>query len=127
MVKRFSEVVCTGLLVLMSSAFSRDASGARGIDQDDRPIVVLETSLGDIVLELRPDRAPKTVANFLGLVRAGFYDEMLFHRVVNRAVIQAGVAGGGPLSTWIGTTTAMPLRRGCRPEPRPRTRSGRAD
>jgi peptidyl-prolyl cis-trans isomerase B (cyclophilin B) len=59
--------------------------------QDDRPVVVLETSRGNIVLELRPDRAPKTVEHFLGLVRSGYYDEMLFHRIVPSAVIQVGV------------------------------------
>ena len=84
-------VVCFGLLVLTSSASSPRLSGERGTKQDDRPVVVLQTSLGDIVLELRPDRAPKTVEKFVGLVRAGFYDDMLFHRVVNRAVIQVGL------------------------------------
>ena len=80
-------VFCLGLLGLTSSASSPHG----GADQDDRPVVVLATSLGDIVLELRPDRAPKTVENFLGLVRAGFYNEMLFHRVVTRSVIQIGL------------------------------------
>lgn len=89
--KRVLRVVCLGLLVLTSSASSPRLSGERGTDQDDRPVVILATSLGDIVLELRPDRAPKTVANFLELVRAGFYNEMLFHRVVNRSVIQIGL------------------------------------
>ncbi len=62
-----------------------------GHAQDANPVVVLETSRGEIVLELRPDRAPKTVENFLNLVRAGYYDEMLFHRVVRDAVIQVGL------------------------------------
>jgi cyclophilin family peptidyl-prolyl cis-trans isomerase len=66
-----------------------DAVGAHA--QDANPLVVLETSRGDIVLELRPDRAPKTVENFLNLVRAGYYDEMLFHRVMSDIVIQVGL------------------------------------
>ncbi len=90
-VRRLSKLACGGLLVL-----ALGASGARHAEksvpkQDGRPVVVLQTSLGDIVLELRPDRSPKTVENFLSLVRAGFYDEMLFHRVVNHAVIQVGL------------------------------------
>ncbi len=91
MVKRPSMVACMGFIVFTLGTFVAASAVVVEADQDARPIVVLETSLGDIVLELRPDRAPKTVANFLGFVRAGFYDEMLFHRVVNRAVIQAGV------------------------------------
>ena len=52
--------------------------------------VVLETSMGDIKLEMRPDKAPKTVANFLGLARSGFYHNMIWHRVVKGFVIQTG-------------------------------------
>jgi cyclophilin family peptidyl-prolyl cis-trans isomerase len=46
--------------------------------------------MGDIHIELRPDRAPKTVENFLQLVQSGFYDEMVFHRVVRDYVVQTG-------------------------------------
>ena len=66
---------------------------ALGAAQESDPIVVLETSLGDIRIELRPDRAPLSVENFLTLVRAGHYDEMFFHRVVNDVVIQTGLLG----------------------------------
>ena len=52
--------------------------------------VRLETSLGDIVLELYPDRAPRTVANFLRYVDEGFYAGTVFHRVVPGFVIQGG-------------------------------------
>ena len=57
---------------------------------DDQPRVRLETSMGDIVLELLPERAPATVANFLRLVDDDFYDGLIFHRVVAGFVIQAG-------------------------------------
>jgi peptidyl-prolyl cis-trans isomerase A (cyclophilin A) len=56
----------------------------------DRPIVRLETSLGNIDIELFPDKSPKTVENFLTLVDGGFYDGLIFHRVVAGFVIQAG-------------------------------------
>lgn len=57
---------------------------------DEPPRVVLKTTMGDIVLELYPDRAPKTVANFLGYVDEGFYDGTLFHRVIDGFMIQGG-------------------------------------
>ena len=56
----------------------------------DEPRVRLETSMGDIVLALFPDRAPATVDNFLRLVDDDFYDGLIFHRVVAGFVIQAG-------------------------------------
>ncbi|MBL0332589.1 MAG: peptidylprolyl isomerase [Chlorobiota bacterium] len=53
-------------------------------------IAILKTSLGDIKIEFYGEDAPKTVANFLGLAKQGFYDGILFHRVVSGFVIQAG-------------------------------------
>jgi cyclophilin family peptidyl-prolyl cis-trans isomerase len=58
---------------------------------DSIPIVVLETSLGEVHMGLFPDRAPKSTAHFLRLVERGFYDEILFHRVVRDFVVQAGL------------------------------------
>ena len=46
--------------------------------------------LGTITVELRPDKAPKTVENFLSLVRDGFYDGLIFHRVIKGFMIQGG-------------------------------------
>ncbi len=54
------------------------------------PRVALETSLGKIVLELDPAKAPKTVENFLGYVKSGFYDGTIFHRVIPGFMIQGG-------------------------------------
>lgn len=47
-------------------------------------------NFGDITLELYPDKAPKTVANFLKLVGEGFYDGLIFHRVIQGFMIQGG-------------------------------------
>ena len=52
------------------------------------PQVVLETSMGNIVLELFLNRATKTVDNFLGYVRWGHYDGTVFHRVIPNFMIQ---------------------------------------
>ena len=52
--------------------------------------VVLETSKGNIVLELYPEKAPETVKNFLSYVDAQFYDGTIFHRVIPNFMIQGG-------------------------------------
>jgi cyclophilin family peptidyl-prolyl cis-trans isomerase len=54
------------------------------------PRIRIETARGDIVIELDTTRAPKNARNFLGLVRRGFYDGLLFHRVVPGFVAQGG-------------------------------------
>jgi len=53
-------------------------------------MVKLETSMGDIVLELDEEKAPQTVANFLSYVQAGHYDGTIFHRVIDGFMIQGG-------------------------------------
>jgi len=53
-------------------------------------MVILHTSQGNITLELDAVRAPKTVANFLDYVRAGHFDNSLFHRVIDGFMIQGG-------------------------------------
>ena len=52
--------------------------------------VRLATSAGDIVLELEPGKAPRTVDNFLRYVQAGHYDGVIFHRVIENFMIQTG-------------------------------------
>ena len=56
----------------------------------DAAHVKIETSMGDMVVELYPDRAPLTVENFLQYVQAGHYDRTLMHRVVKGYIIQGG-------------------------------------
>jgi cyclophilin family peptidyl-prolyl cis-trans isomerase len=55
------------------------------------PQVELKTSLGNFVVELFPDKAPKTVANFLQYVKDGFYDGTVFHRTIAGYLIQGGL------------------------------------
>ena len=57
------------------------------------PIVQLETSSGNITLELYPDDAPITVENFLGYANDGFFDGTVFHRVIQGFMIQGGGVG----------------------------------
>lgn len=53
-------------------------------------MVTIETSMGTIKAELWPDKAPATVSNFLAYVDEKFYDGLVFHRVINRFMIQGG-------------------------------------
>ncbi len=55
-----------------------------------KPVVRLETTKGDIVLELDREKAPKTVDNFLALVESGFYEGTVFHRVIKGFMVQGG-------------------------------------
>ncbi|WP_297861870.1 peptidylprolyl isomerase [uncultured Acidaminococcus sp.] len=60
--------------------------------------VHFHTNLGDFTAELFEDKAPKTAGNFLGLVEKGFYDGIIFHRVIDDFMIQ----GGDPTGTGMG-------------------------
>lgn len=53
-------------------------------------MVKLTTNFGDITLELYPEKAPITVANFLSYVEKGFYEGVIFHRVINDFMVQGG-------------------------------------
>ena len=57
---------------------------------DSHPRVRMTTNMGDIVLELDREKAPKTVENFLTYVNEGFYDGTIFHRVIDGFMIQGG-------------------------------------
>ena len=52
--------------------------------------VTMETSMGTISLELNDEKAPETVANFVGYAKAGHYDGTIFHRVIDGFMIQGG-------------------------------------
>ncbi len=59
-------------------------------EESDKPKVTFKTSAGTIVLELDPENAPLTTANFLTYVNDGFYDGTIFHRVIDDFMIQGG-------------------------------------
>lgn len=67
------------------------------------PKVKLSTNFGDIILELYPTAAPKAVENFVGLTEKGYYDGIIFHRVIRDFMIQWGDptgTGRGGKSLW---------------------------
>ncbi|MBT3915914.1 MAG: peptidyl-prolyl cis-trans isomerase [Rhodospirillaceae bacterium] len=55
-----------------------------------KPKVHFKTNVGDFTIELEPEKAPQTVANFLQYVRDGHYDGMIFHRVIKAFMVQGG-------------------------------------
>src|SRR6185437_11893529 len=64
---------------------------------------IITTNFGDIRVELYPEDAPKTVENFRRLAESGFYDGLIFHRIVPGFVIQGGdpnTRGGGNRTRW---------------------------
>ncbi|MBQ9162068.1 MAG: peptidylprolyl isomerase [Clostridia bacterium] len=56
----------------------------------NKNVVLSIKDMGDITVELYPEKAPKTVENFLSLVESGFYDGLIFHRVIKGFMIQGG-------------------------------------
>ncbi len=75
---KFQNLLLGGLLLSASiSAFAA-------------PSVEFQTNQGNFTVELYPEKAPKTVANFLQYVKDGFYENTIFHRVINHFMIQGG-------------------------------------
>ena len=80
--------------------------GASDSAAQDNPTVVMETSLGNITLELFREQAPITVENFLQYVNDGFYAGTVFHRVIQQFMIQ----GGGMTADMRQKPTRDPIR-----------------
>lgn len=85
-------------------------------DRKDRTLVILETARGDIEIELHMEDAPLTSANFIWLVKRGFFDGLTFMRVVPNFVVQSGDPRndqeGGPGYSIRCETNGHPFRRG---------------
>jgi peptidyl-prolyl cis-trans isomerase A (cyclophilin A)/peptidyl-prolyl cis-trans isomerase B (cyclophilin B) len=86
--------VAAGALLLSTAAWAAD------------PQVSLKTTMGEIVLELDKEKAPKTVDNFLQYVKSGFYKGTIFHRVIDGFMIQ----GGGMDARLHGRKTRPPIK-----------------
>ncbi|HEY2930200.1 MAG TPA: peptidylprolyl isomerase [Acidobacteriota bacterium] len=81
-------------------------SPAASIKAKGSTVVRMETSLGPIVLQLNPDKAPISVKNFLAYVDSGFYNGTIFHRVIPTFMIQ----GGGFTPAMVKKTTRPPIK-----------------
>lgn len=91
-----------------------DKPPAMEIDPKKAYQVTIETTRGNIELDLFPARAPKTVNNFVFLTRQGFYDGVSFHRVISNFMIQGGdptgTGRGGPGYQFEDETKGNPLK-----------------
>ncbi len=82
---------CTVVAVLaLVMGLAGPAPAQEATSAETSPVVVIETTLGSLTVELDPTRAPITVENFLRYVRAGFYDGTIFHRVIDNFLVQGG-------------------------------------
>ena len=86
------------------------------IDEDRVYQVTLETTRGEVQLELYPEHAPKTVNNFVFLVNEAFYDGITFHRVIDNFMVQGGdptgSGMGGPGYKFEDELSGNPLKHG---------------
>ncbi len=78
------------LVGLMMLALIITAGLSARAEKRSNPLVKLETSMGEITVELYADKAPATAANFLQYVKDGFYNGTIFHRVIPTFMIQGG-------------------------------------
>lgn len=82
---RTTSLVAALLVMTCGVAFAAQTAPKRG-----KPVVLLETSLGNIKVALDPGKAPISVKNFLDYVKEGHYDGLIFHRVIRDFMIQGG-------------------------------------
>ncbi|WP_404452109.1 peptidylprolyl isomerase [Virgibacillus necropolis] len=92
--KRFLLIVSAMLFVIIFTACGKESdSESKGQEKSDQenPIVTITMENDkEIKIELYPDKAPNTVNNFISLVKEGFYDGLIFHRVIPEFMIQGG-------------------------------------
>jgi peptidyl-prolyl cis-trans isomerase B (cyclophilin B) len=84
------------------------------IDSSKKYVATFETSRGTIVVDLFADRAPVTVNNFVFLAKDGFYDGLIFHRVIADFMVQGGdptgTGRGGPGYKWPDEKSALAIK-----------------
>jgi peptidyl-prolyl cis-trans isomerase A (cyclophilin A) len=100
----WTSLVLGAALMVAGPAFAQGAQPAPA--KEKNPVVVIETSVGDITVELDAAKAPLSVANFLGYVKDGFYSGTIFHRVIKGFMVQ----GGGMTADGQKKPTKAPIR-----------------
>lgn len=91
------------ILALLMIFLTNLLSGEDANMNKKNPVVVLTTNMGDIEITLRPDVAPKATENFTKLAEKGYYNGVIFHRVIKEFMIQGGDptgTGRGGESIW---------------------------
>jgi peptidyl-prolyl cis-trans isomerase A (cyclophilin A) len=82
--------LCVGALWICGAAMGQEGAVMTNQPAAGQPVVVLSTSMGEIEIELCPEKAPISVSNFLAYVDAKSYDGTVFHRVIKNFMIQGG-------------------------------------
>jgi peptidyl-prolyl cis-trans isomerase B (cyclophilin B) len=77
-------------ICLIAAIVAMTVAHGLGSIYSENPVVEMNTNFGQIVIELYHDNAPVTVDNFIAYTNAHFYDNLIFHRVINNFVIQGG-------------------------------------
>ncbi len=93
-------------LSLTLSLWGLSSMAEESTQQHSNPIVVIETNMGNITVELNEAKAPITVKNFLAYVHKDFYDDTIFHRVIKNFMIQ----GGGYTEDYDRKDTLAPIQ-----------------
>lgn len=91
-------ILCMALILAFTAEGFAAQRADKGAGQMTNPIAVFETNKGSFEIELFADKAPITVKNFVDLTNKGFYDGLIFHRVIEGFMIQ----GGDPEGTGMG-------------------------
>ena len=86
----FKKTILASLLATVTGAVMLAVPPDEAAAADANPQVLMKTSLGEIVIELYPEKAPKTVENFLKYVDDKHYNGLIFHRVIGNFMIQGG-------------------------------------
>jgi peptidyl-prolyl cis-trans isomerase B (cyclophilin B) len=104
---RIGRIAMVRTLVVFGLVLAATLVGGRAVRAEgSNPLVKLETSKGDIVLELDKEKAPVTTQNFLAYVKDGFYDGLVFHRVISGFMVQ----GGGMDENMVEKKTNAPIQ-----------------
>jgi peptidylprolyl isomerase len=102
---KFFSIFALSCLIVFSFCSTGLTTSEETQTSEEEMIVVFETNRGNIEFKLYPDITPKTVENFVGLVNKGYYDGIIFHRVIKQFMVQGGDptgTGRGGESLWGG-------------------------
>lgn len=94
----FFLLVLMSFLLISTGCSANSAADIKKGPATGKTVAVFETSMGDFTVELETKKAPKTSQNFIDLVQKGFYDGVIFHRIIDGFMIQ----GGDPTGTGRG-------------------------
>jgi len=82
-------IICIGIYFITANPGGKNNEN-NNPQETGNPIAIIDTSLGTIKVELYEEKTPKTCENFIKLAKEGFYDGMIFHRILDDFMIQAG-------------------------------------